>query len=93
MGKTRQEVVDAFMRGDAARGGSSLWSTGDTLMSYGTCIAQWDGKGMIINRTKYSKTTSAQQSMIPVMNIAGKVKWVEDIPRGAHELKSAKIVA
>ena len=70
-----------------------MWSTGNKLMSYGTCIAEWDGKGMIINRTKYSSTTSTHQGMIPVMNIAGKVKWVENIQRGTEELKSAKVVA
>lgn len=53
MNKTCQEIANAFMRGETAKGSSALWSTGDKLMSYDTCIAQWDGPALVLNKTKY----------------------------------------
>lgn len=54
------DVARAFIDGRRATG-SNFMSTGDTLYSYNTAIAHRtrDGK-IIINKTKYSQTTSKQ---------------------------------
>lgn len=61
-----EEVVKAFCEGKKARSSTgSLWSTGDCLYSYHTCIAEYsvDGK-LYINLTKYSTTTSHHQTFV-----------------------------
>lgn len=58
-----KEVVEAFF--DRKTGQSlNRISSGDKLFSYDTCIAQWVGSKLLINITKYSKTTSRLQGEI-----------------------------
>lgn len=56
-----KEVVEIFLCGEAAIG-SNLYSTGDKLFSYRTCIAEWHGGYLIVNTTRYSNTNSRHQS-------------------------------
>lgn len=63
-----KEVVRAFLRKEVART-LNLMSTGDRLISYNTCIAQWVDKGLIINKTKYSTTTSRHRGYIDITPI------------------------
>ena len=61
-----EEVVIAFSHRERAKSSTgSLWSTGDCLYSYSTCIAEYtkDGK-LYVNLTKYSTTTSHHQTLI-----------------------------
>lgn len=61
-----EEVVKAFCEGKKAKSSTgSLWSTGDCLYSYYTCIAEYtkDGK-LYVNLTKYSTTTSHHQTLV-----------------------------
>lgn len=61
-----EEVVKAFKRREKAESSTgSLWSTGDCLYSYSTCIAEYtkDGK-LYVNLTKYSTTTSHHQTLV-----------------------------
>lgn len=44
--------------------GSSLSSTGETLISYETPIARWRGDKVAITDEKYSSTTSRQVSQL-----------------------------
>ena len=58
-----------------------LVSTGDLLFSYNTCIAQWiTGKGLYINTTKYSRTTSTHTSMLKRNLLFQNVVEVENVP-------------
>ena len=61
-----EEVVIAFSHRERAKSSTgSLWSTGDCLYSYSTCIAEYtkDGK-LYVNLTKYSTTTSHYQALV-----------------------------
>ena len=61
-----EEVVIAFLHRERAKSSTgSLWSTGDCLYSYSTCIAEYtkDGK-LYVNLTKYSTTTSHHQTLV-----------------------------
>lgn len=61
-----EEVVIAFSHKERATNSTgSLWSTGDCLYSYNTCIAEYDKEGKLyVNLTKYSKTTSNHQTIV-----------------------------
>lgn len=61
-----EEVVIAFSHRERAKSSTdSLWSTGNCLYSYSTCIAEYtkDGK-LYVNLTKYSTTTSHHQALV-----------------------------
>ena len=61
-----EEVVISFSRREKAKSSTgSLWSTGDCLYSYHTCIAEYSADGKLyINLTKYSTTTSHHQTLV-----------------------------
>lgn len=61
-----EEVVIAFSHREEAKSSTgSLWSTGDCLYSYSTCIAEYDKDGRLyVNLTKYSTTTSHHQTLV-----------------------------
>lgn len=61
-----EEVVKAFHRREEAKNSTgSLWTTGDCLYSYFTCIAEFNNEGeLYINLTKYSTTTSHHQALV-----------------------------
>ena len=90
---TNQQVINSFMKGRQCRG-ANLWSTGAKLYSYQTCIAQWDviGSRMIVNKTKYSRTTSNKHQgplrsmLIDKPNI--EVIEVQKCPWGVDELEN-----
>jgi len=64
--KPKKDVVKAFIRGENAHtGNDSLTSDGKTLYSYNTAIAVRQSNGsVVVNNTKYSPTTSRQQSIL-----------------------------
>jgi len=69
---TVYEVVEAFARGKMAGGASKckdypqgrLRIVGDKLYNYDTVIAYWFNGIMLINGTKYSRTTSVHQNRL-----------------------------
>ena len=78
-----EEVVIAFSHRERAKSSTgSLWSTGDCLYSYSTCIAEYtkDGK-LYVNLTKYSTTTSHHQTLVKghLFNVA--YRFVYEIAR------------
>ena len=78
-----EEVVKAFARREIAKNSTgSLWSTGDCLYSYSTCIAEYtkDGK-LYVNLTKYSTTTSHHQTLINRHLFYAVYKFVYEIER------------
>lgn len=58
-----EDVVRLFM-GRARASGSNLYSTGDKLINYYTCLAQWNYDVLYYNMTKYSVSTSKIQNYI-----------------------------
>lgn len=85
-----KEVCKAFSYKEKATG-SNLMSTGDKLFSYSTCIAEWDGAYLILNKTKYSTTTSKHQTYlyraIHHTMLDMYIKEVDDVARGTSSLK------
>lgn len=61
-----EEVVIAFSHRERAKSSTgSLWSTGDCLYSYNTCIAEYTkDEKLYVNLTKYSTTTSHHQALV-----------------------------
>lgn len=60
---TNLEVVNKFIKRLPAHA-LNLYSTGDKLFSYNTCIAEYHLDMLLINNTKYSNTTSRQLSIL-----------------------------
>lgn len=58
---SNHNVIVEFFNGRAAKSGS-MRSTGKALYSYATKIAEWSAAGIVANVTKYSRTTSKQQT-------------------------------
>lgn len=90
---TNQQVITSFMKGQGCLG-ANLWCTSTALYSYRTCIAKWKvvGKKLIINRTKYSRTTSCKHQS-PLFNAIRdrqdlKIIEVKDCPWGVDFLEN-----
>lgn len=60
---TNREVIDKFLVGEPGKA-LNLYSTGEKLFSYSTCIAQYTRDGLIVNKTKYSVTTTRHQNTL-----------------------------
>ena len=45
-------------------GSMSVSSDGRRLFSYATCIAEWSAEQLLVNISKYSVTTSKQQTIL-----------------------------
>ena len=58
---SNHNVIVEFFNGRAAKSGS-MRSTGKALYSYAIKIAEWSAAGIVANVTKYSVTTSKQQT-------------------------------
>ncbi len=62
----------------------SIWTDGETIWSYGTAIATRTNPGaVILNRTKYSSTTSGHQNALLDELGSGPVVTVDGIEQGA----------
>ena len=77
------EVIECFLNGTIGNS-CNLFSTGDKLISYKTCIAEKYNNLLLINMSKYSSTTSAIQNRLFKKAPYGKRMW--DIPKGTDKL-------
>ena len=91
------KVAEDFTKGIKSESYTgSLYSTGDRLISYSTCIAEWTKDGKLrINVTKYSTTTSKHLSHLlcyttKIYNAANVVKYVYDVPINSLYLSNFK---
>lgn len=74
---TVHEVIEAFARGKMSGGASRskdypkgrLRIDGDELYNYDTVIAYWFNGIMLINGTKYSRTTSVHQARLKRLDV------------------------
>jgi hypothetical protein len=60
---TNKNLIANFISGRESQNGS-MRTDGRKLFSYFTCIAQRTPKGIIVNGSKYSPTTSRQQGLL-----------------------------
>lgn len=80
-----KEVIEAFLDKQVACAGH-LYSDGNRLMSYNTCIAQWDCDFIIVNMTYYSTTTSRHRNMV-INSHKENIIIREDVPQDTQYLK------
>lgn len=85
-----EDIVKAFCnRKKACSYTGSLWSTGDCLYSYHTCIAEYDKNDRLyINLTKYSTTTSHHQSLMKRYLLSNVYKVENNIERNRVHIVS-----
>lgn len=59
------QVIEAFLsHNEEMSDNKNLRSTGTKLFLYSTCIAEWVEDTLIVNLTKYSRTTSKIQNRL-----------------------------
>lgn len=80
---TTEQVVREFVNGATKGKASSLRIEGDKLFNYNTVIAQRINGVLVVNRTKYSMTTTKHQSRIARY---GSAEINEGVPMGAQDL-------
>ena len=73
-----KDVVEGFLRGEVCNT-LHLFSTGDRLLSYDTCIAEMVGETLYINKTRYSVTTSIHLGLLLRRLDSKKIKIVTNI--------------
>lgn len=61
---TNKEICKAFAQGATEGKANSMHIYENRIFSYDTCIAQRYGKKILFNVTKYSPTTSKQQTYL-----------------------------
>lgn len=85
---SNKNVILAFLNEEQAKS-LSLFSTGDKLFSYNTCIAEWlTSDTILININKYSVTTSKHLTLLR-NNIKNQYSCIEinkQIDRGTQSL-------
>ena len=84
------DVIKAFLEKRAAKG-SNLYSDRNKLINYKTTLAQWhDNYHLIINKTKYSVSTSKNQNYLEIATAIKDgivVKEVYNIPINTEDLE------
>lgn len=76
------EVIKQFLNKSSGNSDNrNLISTGDKLINYNTCIAEWNNDSIMVNMTKYSSSTSRIQNMlISKLRFGHKVVQIENVP-------------
>lgn len=90
MRKNKDIILD-FLKGDKEIASNTNMSCHDNkLFSYQTCIAEIVGTYLIINRTRYSVSTTKQVNTLRFesMKFFYNELEVENVPLNAKELKS-----
>lgn len=84
-----KEVVDNFISRNIANS-TNLISTGDRLISYNTCIAEWYTSNILLmNETYYSNTTSRHLNILK-RNLPSYIQYltVSNISRNTDKIES-----
>lgn len=75
------EVIKQFLNKSSGNSDSgNLISTGDRLINYNTCIAEWNRNCIMINITKYSSSTSRIQNMLLSEGLGLELIRVKNVP-------------
>ena len=64
MRKNCQQVVSHWLMGQELRKAPSIWTDGESIYSYNTVILANVNGNLVLNRTKYSSTTTTHQNAI-----------------------------
>jgi hypothetical protein len=86
---SNDDVIKAFYQGKEAKN-RSLTSTGNSLLSYDTCIVQRVNGKVIANATRYSNTTSRHRSAASIWHAD---MFVIGLARGVHDLQAYPIAS
>ncbi len=79
------EVVRQFLvRGPGE--GHNLVSDGQRLISYSIVIAQWIENQLIVNDSRYSKTTTKHQDILRRIQQQPMIRLVVGVPAGTYDL-------
>ena len=79
---TTKDIINNFLWGhtNGKASGGRLYIEGNKLINYGTTIAQRIDGRVVLNKTKYSPTTSKHQNVIH--RECPNIGTVQDIPMG-----------
>lgn len=82
MKKNCQHVVEAWDTDRAAGGpGDAIWTDGERIYSYQTVLVEYpDGRPLLLNRTRYSPTTSSHQNALAAHFANWDVREVTGVP-------------
>lgn len=85
MRKNTSEVIEAFKARRSLRKCEAIWTDGESIYSYQTCIAtRADNGAIVVNLTKYSVTTTIHQNALyDLRSPRGEQTQVRDLSRGA----------
>ena len=81
-----KEVISKFVNFAETAATANVFSTGDKLFNYETCIAQRHEGKIIVNVTRYSMTTSKLQNNLRCELSGYDVTEVTGVPRGTCNL-------
>lgn len=82
-----KEVVESFISRNIANS-ANLISTGNKLISYNTCIAEWYTSSiLLINETYYSNTTSRHLNLLK----RGLPSYIRCLTRNSIDINTSKI--
>lgn len=81
-----KDVIEGFIRGEVCNT-LHLFSTGDRLLSYNTCIAEVVGEVLYINKTRYSVTTSRHLGLLLRKLDNRKIKIVTNVGINTRHLR------
>lgn len=86
------EVIKQFLNkssGNSYTG--NLISDGVKLFSYNTCIAEWTDSLLLVNVTKYSRSTSRIQNML-IQELKSRYSQltIDNVPINTHRLWNPK---
>lgn len=79
------DLIESFLSGEERGQSSSLSIEGDKLYSYGTVIAQRIDGRTIVNKTKYSMTTTKSQNYL--QKCIPYALTVEKVPMNTTDLR------
>jgi len=93
--KNTEQVIRAWEHDRPERSSASIWTDGHNIWSYQTPIAvevlKENGEiGLVMNVTRYSPTTSEQQSAIRAELASYIVRTVDGMPRGDTFIEVAR---
>lgn len=86
------EVIKQFLNKSSGNSDTgNLISDGVKLFSYNTCIAEWADSLLLVNVTKYSRSTSRIQNML-IQELKSRYSQltIDNVPINTHRLWNPK---
>lgn len=86
------EVIKQFLNKSSGNSDTgNLISDGVKLFSYNTCIAEWTDSLLLVNVTKYSRSTSRIQNML-IQELKSRYSQltIDNVPINTHRLWDPK---